>query len=219
MRPYMSRFLVLLLSLGSVVFHLISATAADQPADTNTLWFIEHYAKYEHLIPMRDGIRLFTRVYIPKDESQPWPIVLTRTPYALKPYGTDNYTDPAGSFKTLARDFFILVTQDVRGRYGSEGKYVHVRPFNPKKGPKDTDESTDAYDTIDWLVKNVPNNNGKLGMFGISYPGFYTSMGMIDSHPALKAASPRHRLPIGLLGMICIIMAHFSSRRTSTFFT
>jgi uncharacterized protein len=165
--------------------------AADQPTDTNTLWFVEHYTKYEHLIPMRDGARLFTRVYVPKDRSQAWPIILTRTPYALKPYGTDNYTDPSGSFNTLAHDLFILVTQDVRGRYGSEGKYEHVRPYNPRKGSKDIDESTDAYDTIDWLVKNAPDNNGKVGMFGISYPGFYTSMGMIDSHPALKAASPQ----------------------------
>jgi putative CocE/NonD family hydrolase len=159
--------------------------------DTNAAWLAEHYTKYEHRIPMRDGVRLFTRVYVPKGESQAWPIILTRTPYALKPYGSDNYNDPSGSFYTLAKDEFILVTQDVRGRYGSEGEYVHVRPFNPNKGPKDTDENSDTYDTIEWLVKNVPRNNGKVGMFGISYPGFYTAMGMIDSHPALKAASPQ----------------------------
>lgn len=163
--------------------------AAD--SDTNSAWLAEHYTKYEHRIPMRDGVRLFTRVYVPKDESQKWPIILTRTPYALKPYGSDNYTDPSGSFLTLARDRFILVTQDVRGRYGSEGTYVHVRPFNPNKGPKDIDENSDTWDTIEWLVKHVPNNSGLVGMFGISYPGFYTSMGMIDSHPALKAASPQ----------------------------
>ncbi len=167
------------------------AWAAEASADTNAVWLAEHYTKYEHRISMRDGVHLFTRVYVPKDDSQAWPIVLTRTPYALKPYGTDNYTDPSGSFRTLATNSFILVTQDVRGRYGSEGDYMHVRPFNPKKGPKDTDENSDAYDTIDWLVKNVPNNNGKVGIFGISYPGFYTAMGMIDSHPALKAASPQ----------------------------
>lgn len=165
--------------------------ATDAPGQTNSAWLAEHYTKYEYRIPMRDGIRLFTRVYIPKDDSQPWPILLTRTPYALKPYGVDNYNDPSGSFETLAKDKFILVTQDVRGRYASEGTYVHVRPYNPNKGPKDADESSDAWDTIDWLVKNVPDNNGKVGMFGISYPGFYTSMGMIDSHPALKAASPQ----------------------------
>jgi putative CocE/NonD family hydrolase len=165
--------------------------AADTSGDTNAAWLAEHYTKYEHRIPMRDGVRLFTRVYVPKDDSQTWPIIITRTPYALKPYGADNYNDVSGSFRVLAKDKFILVTQDVRGRYGSEGTYMHVRPFNPHKGPKDTDESSDAYDTIDWLVKNVPNNNGNVGVFGISYPGFYTSMAMIDSHPALKAASPQ----------------------------
>jgi putative CocE/NonD family hydrolase len=167
------------------------AAPVAEPADTTAAWLAEHYTKYECLIPMRDGVRLFTRIYTPKDDAQAWPILLTRTPYALKPYGPDNYTIPTGSFRTLAKDKFILVTQDVRGRYGSEGVYMHVRPFNPNKGPRDTDESSDAYDTIDWLVKNVRNNNGKVGMFGISYPGFYTSMGMIDSHPALKAASPQ----------------------------
>lgn len=168
-----------------------TTTVPAPPADTTAAWLAEHYTKYEYRIPMRDGVRLFTRVYTPKDDSQPWPIILTRTPYALKPYGADNYTDPAGSFRTLAKDRFILVTQDVRGRYGSEGVYMHVRPFHPNKGPKDTDENSDTYDTIDWLVKSVRNNNGKVGMFGISYPGFYTAMGMIDSHPALKAASPQ----------------------------
>ena len=179
------------LSLLLLTFATLPVWAADPPADTNAVWLAEHYTKYEHRIPMRDGIRLFTRVYVPKDDSQPWPIVLTRTPYALKPYGTDNYNDPVGSFRSLARDRFILVTQDVRGRYGSEGTYIHVRPFNPNKGPRDTDENSDTWDTIEWLVRHVPNNNGKAGMFGISYPGFYTAMGMIDSHPALKAASPQ----------------------------
>jgi uncharacterized protein len=179
--------LALSLSLSAVRV----AVGAEQTADTNAVWLAEHYTKYEHRIPMRDGVRLFTRVYVPKDDSRAWPIVLTRTPYALKPYGADNYNDPAGSFRTLARDKFILVSQDVRGRYGSEGEYMHVRPFNPNKGAREIDENSDAYDTIDWLVKNAPNNNGKVGMFGISYPGFYTSMGMIDSHPALKAASPQ----------------------------
>ncbi|MSU63918.1 MAG: CocE/NonD family hydrolase [Pedosphaera sp.] len=174
-----------------VSFASYPALAAEPSADTNAVWLAEHYTKYEHRISMRDGVRLFTRVYVPKDDSQTWPIILTRTPYALKPYGAANYNDPAGTFRELAKDKFILVTQDVRGRYGSEGEYMHVRPFNPNKGPKDIDENSDTYDTIDWLVKNAPNNNGNVGMFGISYPGFYTSMGMIDSHPALKAASPQ----------------------------
>ena len=165
--------------------------AEDKSTDVNAAWLAEHYTKYEHRIPMRDGVRLFTRVYVPKDDSQAWPILLTRTPYGLKPYGSDNYTDPSGSFQTLAKDTFILATQDVRGRNGSEGEFMNVRPFNPKKGPNDADESTDAWDTIDWLVKNVPRNSGKVGLFGISYPGFFTSMGLIDTHPALKAASPQ----------------------------
>jgi putative CocE/NonD family hydrolase len=170
---------------------LLPTRADDKKEDATAAWLAEHYTKYEHRIPMRDGVKLFTRVYVPKDESTNYPVLLTRTPYAVKPYGSDRYTDPNGSFETLVKDGFIMASQDVRGRYGSEGTYQHVRPYNPAKGPKDTDESTDAWDTIDWLVKNVPNNNGKVGMFGISYPGFYTSMGMIDSHPALKAASPQ----------------------------
>jgi len=183
---------VLRLGLFLLVLAASRARAADEkPTDATDAWLAEHYTKYEHRIPMRDGIRLFTRVYVPKDDSQTWPILLLRTPYALKPYGADNYTDPSGSFETLAKDGFILVTQDVRGRFGSEGEYVHVRPFQPEKGPKDVDESSDTWDTVDWLVKNVPGNNGNVGLFGISYPGFYASMGMIDSHPALKAASPQ----------------------------
>jgi putative CocE/NonD family hydrolase len=186
MRPESHLFVVLLLSFARPV-----VSAAEMDTDTNGVWLAEHYTKYEYRIPMRDGIQLFTRAFIPKDQSQAWPIILTRTPYALKPYGEDNYTNISGSFLTLARDGFVLVTQDVRGRYGSEGEYEHVRPFNSNKGPKDTDENSDTYDTIDWLIKHVPNNNGKVGMFGISYPGFYTAIGMIDSHPALKAASPQ----------------------------
>lgn len=170
---------------------LVLALAGAGLGNAADAWLPEHYTKYEYRIPMRDGVRLFTRVYVPKDDSRSWPIVLTRTPYALKPYGEDNYGQASGSFETLAKDNFILVSQDVRGRFGSEGEFVHVRPFNPRKGPRDTDESSDCWDTIDWLVKNVPGNNGKVGLLGISYPGFYTSMGMIDSHPALKAASPQ----------------------------
>ena len=178
------------LVIASLATHR-SCPAAEQSSDANAAWMAEHYTKYEHRIPMRDGVHLFTCVYIPKDDLETWPMILTRTPYALKPYGVDNYTDHSGSFKTLAHDRFILVTQDVRGRYGSEGDYIHVRPFKPAKTARETDESTDTFDTIDWLVKNVPNNNGKVGMFGISYPGFYAALGMIDSHPALKAASPQ----------------------------
>ncbi len=181
----MKRWLTVLL-----LANLLHAFGADA-SDTNSAWMAEHYTKFEHRIQMRDGAKLFTRVFVPKDDSQAWPILLTRTPYALKPYGENNFVDPSGSFRSFAKDRFILVSQDVRGRFGSEGEYMHVRPHNPNKGPKDTDESSDAYDTIDWLVKNIPNNNGNVGVFGISYPGFYTAMAMIDSHPALKAASPQ----------------------------
>jgi uncharacterized protein len=184
------RIVLLVLTIAISTAASFIDSAADTTA-TNAAWLAEHYTKFEYRIPMRDGVRLMTRIYSPKDEPQRWPIILTRTPYALKPYGAANFNDPAGSFRTFATNKFILVSQDVRGRYGSEGEYLHVRPFNPNKGPKDIDENSDTYDTIDWLVKNVPNNNGNVGMFGISYPGFYTSMGMIDSHPALKAASPQ----------------------------
>jgi putative CocE/NonD family hydrolase len=188
LRPLLS---VLLATFSLTSFVAPSLRAEDKPADANAAWLAEHYTKFEHRVPMRDGVRLLTRVYLPKDDQTNYPIVLTRTPYALKPYGVNNYNDPSGTFEALAKDRFILVMQDVRGRYGSEGEFVHVRPYRPQKGPRDIDESTDAWDTIDWLVKHVPHNNGRVGMFGISYPGFYTSMGMIDGHPALKAASPQ----------------------------
>jgi predicted acyl esterase len=107
--------LCLVVSLSLAANRVVAAD--DKSADTNAVWLAEHYTKYEHRIPMRDGVRLFTRVYVPKDDAQTWPIMLTRTPYALKPYGADNYNDPSGTFAMLARDKFILVTQDVRGRY------------------------------------------------------------------------------------------------------
>ncbi len=167
----------------------IRATAAE---DLSARWFAEHYTKYEHRVPMRDGVRLHTTIYAPKDDTQTYPILLLRTPYGLRPYGSSAFTDPSGSLGKLAEDRFIFALQDVRGRNGSEGEFVHVRPFHPRKqGPSDIDESSDAWDTIDWLVKHLTGHSGRVGMFGISYPGFYTSMGMIDSHPALKAASPQ----------------------------
>ncbi len=163
-----------------------------KPVEVTEAYLREHYTKVEYKIPMRDGVKLFTSVYAPKDDSRPYPLLLTRTPYSLKPYSEDRYPDPGAALKHYAKEKFIFVLQDVRGRNGSEGEFVHMRPQSPKKtGPRDVDESTDAYDTIDWLVKHVPNNNGKAGMMGISYPGFYTAAGMIDSHPALKCASPQ----------------------------
>jgi putative CocE/NonD family hydrolase len=150
------------------------------------------YTKYEYRIPMRDGKKLFTSVYVPKDAGQKYPILLTRTPYSVGPYGVDQYKENLGPSPLFATAGYVFAYQDVRGRWMSEGVHVNMRPHNPdKKGSQDIDESTDTYDTIDWLVKHVPNNNGKVGLWGISYPGFYTAAGMIDAHPALKAASPQ----------------------------
>jgi hypothetical protein len=152
----------------------------------------ENYTKHEYTIPMRDGVRLFTSVYIPKDRSISYPILLSRTPYSVAPYGVDRYRENIGPSPLFAKEGYIIVYQDVRGRWMSEGEFEHVRPHHPvKSGPKDIDESTDTYDTIEWLVKNIPGHNGRVGMWGISYPGFYTAAGMIDAHPALKAVSPQ----------------------------
>jgi uncharacterized protein len=150
------------------------------------------YIKSEHMIPMRDGIKLFTVVYAPKDTSASYPILLNRTPYSVGPYGPDAYKTDLGPSALFAKEGYIFVYQDVRGKFMSEGGYENMRPqMDNKKSAKDIDESSDTYDTIDWLTKNVPNNNGRVGMWGISYPGFYAAVGMIDAHPALKAASPQ----------------------------
>ncbi len=150
-----------------------------------------HYTKYEFRIPVRDGVHLFTSVYVPKDTTRPYPFLINRTPYSVGPYGVDHYRKSLGPSTEFERAGYIFVNQDVRGRYMSEGKFVEMTPhIDNKKSKTDVDDSTDLYDTIDWLLKNVPNNNGKAGIWGISYPGFYTSASMIDSHPALKAASP-----------------------------
>ncbi len=152
----------------------------------------EHYTKYEYRIPMRDGVHLFTSVYVPKDSSHSYPFLIERTPYSVSPYGVDQYRTHLGPSPDFDKAGYIFVFQDVRGRYMSEGRFVEMRPhIDNKKSNKDVDDSSDLYDTIDWLLKNVPNSNGKAGLWGISYPGFYTSASMIDSHPALKAASPQ----------------------------
>lgn len=140
---------------------------------------------------MRDGVKLFTSVYVPKDDSKQYPILMMRTPYTVGPYGIDKYKDNLGPSGLFGKEGYIFVYQDVRGRWMSEGEFVNMRPHNPRKGPKDFDESTDTYDTIDWLLSHVRGNNGRVGQWGISYPGFYTAAGMIDAHPALKAVSPQ----------------------------
>lgn len=151
-----------------------------------------HYTKYEYMIRMRDGVRLFTSVYAPKDSSQKYPILFMRTPYSVAPYGVDNYRAALGPSEHFEKEGFIFVYQDARGRNMSEGEFQQARPhLANKRGPKDIDESTDTYDTIEWLLKNIPNHNGRVGMIGISQPGFHVAASMIDSHPALKCASPQ----------------------------
>ena len=152
-----------------------------------------HYTKHEYRIPMRDGIRLFTAIYVPNDASatQKYPFLMTRTPYGVAPYGEDNYPKRLGPGAKFAEDGYIFVMQDVRGRNMSEGTFVEMRPEPNQLAPGQVDEASDTYDTIEWLLKNVPNNNGKVGLVGTSYPGFYTSAGAINAHPALVAASPQ----------------------------
>ncbi len=148
---------------------------------------------------MRDGVKLFTSVYAPRDNRRQYPILLLRTPYSVAPYGPTNYRATLGPGDSFAREGFIFVYQDVRGRFLSEGEFIDVPPHKPHlDGLTDTDPSTDTYDTIDWLIRNIPNNNGRVGMWGVSYPGFYAAFGLINSHPALKAVSPQ--APMGDVG-------------------
>ena len=151
----------------------------------------EHYTKYEYRIPMRDGVRLFTSVYVPKDQTKPYPFLMERTPYSAGPYGVDETPRRLGPASEFGKAGYIFVVQDVRGRYMSEGKFIEMTPHKPVKSPRDVDESTDMYDSVEWLLKNVPNNNGRVGIWGNSYPGFFVSASIIDSHPAIKAASPQ----------------------------
>src|ERR1700689_1970732 len=156
-----------------------------------------HYTKFEYRIPMRDGVRLFTAVYVPKvsafpDDAGPYPFLMDRTPYDVEPYGEDRYPAQLGPSDEFEKSGYIFVYQDVRGRWMSEGTFVESRPhIDEKKSPQDVDDSSDMYDTVEFLLKHVANNNGKVGIWGISYPGFYTSASIIDSHPALVAASPQ----------------------------
>jgi putative CocE/NonD family hydrolase len=153
---------------------------------------LENYDKHEYMIPMRDRVKLYTQVYIPKDTSRTYPILFLRTPYSVRNYGLTNYRNRLGPSDLFAEEGFIFVYQDVRGKFKSEGEFVVMRPYMPvKQGSRDTDESSDVYDTIEWLLKNIPHHNGRVGMWGGSYGGWQTVMGMIDAHPALKASSPR----------------------------
>lgn len=181
---------LLLFAFCFLALHPFQSVLAAEESDARTE-FEQAYTKHEYRVPMRDGVKLFTLVYTPKNVSKPFPIIFYRTPYDLKPYTIDARGKPGEITDELSRDKFIFALQDVRGRFGSAGQFVDERPHNPSKGPRDIDESTDAYDSIDWLVKHVHNNNGNVGLSGISYLGFYAAAGMIDSHPALRAVSPQ----------------------------
>lgn len=168
----------------------------------DSAWIRNNYHKKEVYITMRDGVRLFTSLYIPNDSTSDHPILMTRTPYSCSPYGEDKFRNFwSNHYRKYFKDGYIMVIQDVRGRWMSEGQFEDVRPFNAdKRTKKDIDESSDAYDTIDWLVKNVAHNNGKVGVFGISYPGFYSTMAAASNHPALKAVSPQAPVTEWFLG-------------------
>jgi len=178
------------LKLGLILFLLCSVSNVMAQYDVKA-----NYNKQEVDIKMRDGLKLHTTIYTPKDTSISYPILMQRTPYSSRPYGEDQYKRQIGPNKFLMEQGNIIVYQDVRGRWMSEGKYDNMRGFIPKKKRKETDEASDTYDTIDWLVNNVDNTNGNVGTWGISYPGHYAAMSVLSDHPALKAASPQ--APIG----------------------
>lgn len=154
----------------------------------------EHFTKKDVYITMRDGVKLFTSIYTPNDASKDkkYPIMMQRTCYSIAPYGETKYPGQIGPSKYMMQEGFIFVYQDVRGRYKSEGTWTNMTPvIDNKKAKTDVDEGSDTYDTIDWLIKNAAGNNGKVGQWGISYPGFYTAAGILSNHPALKASSPQ----------------------------
>ncbi len=189
--PILRRFTLLL--VGPIVLAIGVQAQQPAPAAASEDYVRSHYTKYEFRIPMRDGKRLFTAVYVPKDApGGPYPFLMDRTPYDVAPYGEDRYPAHLGPSDEFEKAGYIFVYQDVRGRWMSEGQFLEMRPhIDEKKSPQDVDDASDTHDTIDFLLKNVPNNNGKVGIWGISYPGFYTSASIIDSHPALVAASPQ----------------------------
>jgi len=175
----------LLITLTLVLTFLLPASAQEED------YVRTNYTKKETYISMRDGTRLFTAIYSPKDASREYPILLLRTPYSCRPYGEDKFRSRIGPNPYMMKEGYIVVYQDVRGRWMSEGVYDNMRAYIANKKGKDIDEASDTYDTIDWLVQNVPNNNGKVGTWGISYPGFYATYSLLDAHPALKAVSPQ----------------------------
>ncbi|MBC6989460.1 CocE/NonD family hydrolase [Hymenobacter sp. BT491] len=186
-----------LVSVAALLVALASApTALAQLQITpaaDTAFMRANYTKLDRQIPMRDGVKLYTVIYVPKDAANvKYPFLMERTPYSAAPYGESNYRKRGpGPSEELSRERYIFVYQDVRGRYKSEGQFEEMTPNVPGNSGKQTDESSDTYDTIEWLLKNVPNNNGRVGLMGISYPGFYATAALPDAHPALKAVSPQ----------------------------
>lgn len=164
------------------------------PAEEHKRWIAQNYEKSQHRVAMRDGVELWTTVYRPKAQREPLPILFFRTPYSTGPYQADEMPSKIGPSALITKSGYIFVHQDVRGAFMSQGEFVNMRPQLDPQAPrsvKDIDESTDTYDSIEWMMKNVPNHNGKVGMWGISYPGFYAAAGMINAHPALAAVSPQ----------------------------
>ncbi len=180
-----------LLFIVAVSFASCKKTTANKTEIAEDTYVKDNYNKKEVKITMRDGVKLHATIYSPKDTSKTYPILLQRTPYSCQPYGEDKFRKKIGPNPVLMKEGNIIVYQDVRGRWMSEGVYDNMRAYIPNKTEKQTDETSDTYDTIDWLVNNVPNNNGNVGTWGISYPGHYATVSAIDAHPALKAASPQ----------------------------
>lgn len=194
------KYIVLLLALWLPAAAQAKEPVKDHQKEDST-WLAQNYTKKEIYIPMRDGARLYTAIYAPKSTTTQHPILITRTPYSIAPYGEDKLKQVWRSYHmAYYKKEYIMVYQDVRGRMMSEGEFMDVRPFNADKKGTTIDEASDTYDLIDWLVKNVPNNNGRAGIFGISYPGFYATMGALSGHPALKASSPQAPVTEWFLG-------------------
>jgi len=190
MKSILFKLTLILGALATLPNHIFAQPPKVSKADST--YIREHYTKSIVRIPMRDGVKLFTIVYAPKAHDVKYPILLNRTPYSVWPYDIDKYNLHMGPLSfSYVKEGYIFVEQDVRGRYMSEGTFVANRPYIPNKTKNQVDESSDSYDTIDWLVKNIPDNNGKVGVYGVSSPGFYATMATIDSHPALKAVSPQ----------------------------
>lgn len=196
-RLHFSVWVLAALALALLLVLVLPERVPPPPAD-GSFDVRAHYQKHEYRIPMRDGVRLHTTVYVPRDRREAYPFLVKRTPYSSAPYGPDAYADHIGPTGTprFAEEGYIIVYQDVRGRFMSEGTFLHVTPACPAAAPPTcVDESTDMYDTVEWLLANVEGHNGRVGLWGISYPGFYAAASIVNTHPAIKASSPQ--APVG----------------------